>query len=775
MKLILLFTLFLSFFSPSLAQDDLPCGTETTQEQIDRINHSMRLRSSSKVGAKTMSNVAISAHIVRKSDATGGLGEEDLNDAIAKLNGFFVDAKLKFFILGDIHYIDDDLYYDFAKSEEHVLGEANDVENTINIYFVNSIEKEEGSGLCGYAYLPNGPDRAFMQNACTVNGTTLSHEIGHFFSLHHTHRTHRDDADNKIEEFVDGSNCEEAGDEICDTPADPKLNLDTVDDNCNYIGEKVDAHNEEYKPDTRNLMSYSRKKCRTRFSEGQSARIAEAYKMLRNYLVSKPLVANFDSDVAFICAGSTIKYKDKSISPATWAWRFPGGTPATSNKQNPQVTYASTGTYGVTLTITDDTGETDGKTFDRLILVEALPNPLEQLEVGFEAGENISYSIRNEGEESLFEVDTEFSSDGSRSMAMQFGYILEKEGYLILNDIDLSRNNRYRLSFDRAYAYSYYDDNNNVRTYLKDSLAILIAPSCSDDWQLFQAWSAEELATAPPNYDLFTPKKSEWAAEQLFIEFDESWESARVAFKAINGYGNKLYLDRVNLEFTDLAIQYLIVDCSSDRIGGKVEIFTTGSGSLSFSLDGVEYQEESIFSDLSAGDYKLHVKQDGNLVAFERFTVTNSTGVDVQISTNENRDLVATSTSKATVFQWYFDGEKVGDGSRILPFLGGGTYLVIATSVSGCSAKSDDLVITEVNKIGNSVLVYPNPAATEINIDALGPLTYEIVDLTGKKMLSGEIISNARAPIQLQALKAGIYLVRIKTNQGHFQQKFKRL
>ena len=40
-------------------------------------------------------------------------------------------------------------------------------------------------------------------------------------------------------------------------------------------------------------------------------------------------------------------------NPTTWSWTFEGGTPATSNEQNPVVTYDKAGSYAVTLTVSN--------------------------------------------------------------------------------------------------------------------------------------------------------------------------------------------------------------------------------------------------------------------------------------------------------------------------------------------------------------------------------------------------------------------------------------
>lgn len=50
--------------------------------------------------------------------------------------------------------------------------------------------------------------------------------------------------------------------------------------------------------------------------------------------------------------GESVHFMDKSTgNPTTWSWTFEGGTPATSNEQNPVVTYDKAGSYAVTLTV----------------------------------------------------------------------------------------------------------------------------------------------------------------------------------------------------------------------------------------------------------------------------------------------------------------------------------------------------------------------------------------------------------------------------------------
>lgn len=67
-----------------------------------------------------------------------------------------------------------------------------------------------------------------------------------------------------------------------------------------------------------------------------------------------PLVAAFSTDEQEGCVGDEIQFNDTSSGTITsYDWAFPGGTPASSDLQNPTINYDVAGTYDVSLTITD--------------------------------------------------------------------------------------------------------------------------------------------------------------------------------------------------------------------------------------------------------------------------------------------------------------------------------------------------------------------------------------------------------------------------------------
>lgn len=67
------------------------------------------------------------------------------------------------------------------------------------------------------------------------------------------------------------------------------------------------------------------------------------------------IAANFSSD--FGCAPLEVTVTDQSTNdPVSWDWSFPGGTPASSNDQNPVVNYDTPGTYSITAVIANADG-----------------------------------------------------------------------------------------------------------------------------------------------------------------------------------------------------------------------------------------------------------------------------------------------------------------------------------------------------------------------------------------------------------------------------------
>ena len=248
--------------------------------------------------------VPMKLHIIRTSEGYTPLTDNQIQSQMDNINGKFGANPLNvnFYLCGGINYIDDDTFYSFSQLEESSLRAQHYVDGMINVFVSNIVDN-----ACGYAYIASSNPFTIMANNCFTNGSTFPHEIGHVFGLAHTHGYSNFGTTN---ELVDGSNCSFAGDYICDTPADPRLNFANVNSSCTYTGTATDANGDLYAPSTSNMMSYSRKQCRNEFTLLQLERMLNVYNIYFDDFTceDKPVVVTRPED-AECYAKSVVLYE----------------------------------------------------------------------------------------------------------------------------------------------------------------------------------------------------------------------------------------------------------------------------------------------------------------------------------------------------------------------------------------------------------------------------------------------------------------------------------
>ncbi len=266
----------------------LECGKPEERPEVIRYLHEV-VRNMPVERNTGTTCVPLKIHIVRQSNGTGGISLTDVNRAIANLNYYFFEAgtPMEFYLCDPIQYIDNSAWYDFDPMEEAALCDPNDVNNAMNLYFVDQICVMAGNNcnIAGYAYFPFNSiqsTRSVLRNDQMVlyaNGTFV-HELGHNFSLEHTHTGTEDgpndpDAERVVRTPPD-ANCTTRSDNLCDTDADPRydpanFNLAT----CTYTGNQTDDQGNVYTPPVDNIMSYYPDQCGGIFTAGQLTQLGQ--------------------------------------------------------------------------------------------------------------------------------------------------------------------------------------------------------------------------------------------------------------------------------------------------------------------------------------------------------------------------------------------------------------------------------------------------------------------------------------------------------------------
>jgi PKD repeat protein len=553
-KQFLVFNLILSFCYQTYSQN---CGTVPTVEQLKFMNEiqSAPNGKSSAFGRTQLSiiKIPLKIHAARPSNGVGGgLTDAQLINVFSKLNGYYANSGIEFFQFGAVNNIDNDAYYNLNSANEGGIAVPNDVANVINVYFTNTLITN-GTPLCGYTRFPPSSDRVFTTYSCTFGGTTLEHELGHYFTLFHTHGTTNTGT---TDELVNGSNCQNAGDRLCDTPADPNL-TGKVNASCIYTGVDRDANGQLYSPNVRNIMAYSRDACQDFFSSGQYDRIRNGFENGRSYLLiqTDDFSTNIFTQTRQVCKGSTVSFLAVGSGATSWSWEFEGGTPTASAERNPKIKYNESGNFNVKLTARASNGQT--VTSEKIGFI-TVTDPLDialtgDINYGFDTTLPTTFTLNNPDQSITYNFSNYDRAGGNSGSVYinNFNYSSDRSfNYddLISPFLDNKGVRGYRLSFDVSYSPRQGGlDGDNLRPDAFDSLAVTVYNKCGSKPVRLWKQGGAELQTSPIQLAEFFPSSSQWKSISLDVDvFDEEFTQFNWSSTSVNG--NNLYIDNISIQ-----------------------------------------------------------------------------------------------------------------------------------------------------------------------------------------------------------------------------------
>ena len=247
-----------------------------------------------------------------------------------------------------------------------------------------------------------------------------------------------------------------------------------------------------------------------------------------------------------VCPGTSVTFTSTTAyCPGTYAWTFPGGTPATSADPNPTVTYANAGTYTATLVVSNASGSTTVTQPVEVTTGQVLP-----FAETFDAAPTLppGWVVTNpDGTFTWTLVDNVVNRSGTASRVIQAPYYASTD---TTNDVlqtpAISLSGSANLLFDLAYA--------PISAAFPDSLVIQVVDACSlTVLGTVYAKDQAQLATVAAQQDYFTPKKAaDWRQESVDLSA-YAGKAVLLRFVARSGNGNNLYLDNVQVNAQVLA------------------------------------------------------------------------------------------------------------------------------------------------------------------------------------------------------------------------------
>jgi|GEM_PF-368095 len=344
-----------------------------------------------------------------------------------------------------------------------------------------------------------------------------------------------------------------------------------------------------------NYMDYS--DCTVMFTEGQKERMRAALSVAtasRNNLWTElnrintgtweesadpcPPKADFYAKNQFACVNAPIEFVDNSTNATvtSWSWTFQDGNPATSNEQNPTVSFTSGGDKNVTLTVTGAAGQ-DTKTINGIVRIAYttpefwdiplsenfdvpedfwyswVPINIDNTSSSWQRVSNAGYSNNTSARLNAFDMDITEISDGG-------GAVDE----LVSPSFTMAGLSNVSLSFRWAFA----TQSPNVEG-ITDKLQIMYSTDCGSTWNPFTSGtinpgssnpipisggtiSGLSLVSAGHHSTSFVPdNQDQW--NYVLLTFPNVNANSRVRFKFVftaGNYPNNIYLDDINLNAT---------------------------------------------------------------------------------------------------------------------------------------------------------------------------------------------------------------------------------
>lgn len=366
----------------------------------------------------------------------------------------------------------------------------------------------------------------------------LSHEVGHWLNLKHTWGGSNDPGL--------ASNCN-TDDDVADTP-------NTIGwTTCNLQGATCGSALDNVE----NIMEYAY--CQKMFTNGQKTRMIAAINSgtaSRSNLWSPANLtltgvndtpqlceAAFMSNRRIVCVGQSVTFTDLSYNGVTGrTWNLEGAEPSTASTTGVTATYATSGEYSVSLTVTDGT---QSLTTTQQQYITVLPEPGATLPIAesFENVGNLDPTIWEvtDSNPGSFTVSNETGFTGSQSVRLTNTSARKGNKYELWSTTVDNTGTPLQLSF--RYAYAKRTSGNN------DALRVYASRDCGETWSMRKAMIGTNLVTAPNTNAYFTPNgPDQWGYVELTpLTGLFQVGSLRLKFMFESDGGNNLWLDDINL------------------------------------------------------------------------------------------------------------------------------------------------------------------------------------------------------------------------------------
>lgn len=342
-------------------------------------------------------------------------------------------------------------------------------------------------------------------------------------------------------------------------------------------------------------------------------------------------VADFHAGRSFVCVGDNVQFFDDSYQANgyTLSWTFPGGTPATSSDENPNVTFSSPGWKEVTLTVTNAQGSSTAiKKAVHISPTWAVfgPDHVESFEDATGYYWRMQNFLENEQE---FSIEGQAASDGGSSVRLKnhknvdpnaqipspdawyYNRLGGRIDRLVSPPYDMSLVQSGELLFDFAYA-----TNAAFPDEITEEIRVLVSVNCGLTWVPRLTLDGTDLVTAGNvGGQNFIPSSTDWKTQAVNVGTVAGQDHVMFMFEFTSGdLSNNLFID--NIRF-DAAVS---VDENELR-STNINVYPNPA-------------DDRLFIELPAvnGDEKLMIYNTAGQLVYEAYAEANVTKMEVEVA-----------------------------------------------------------------------------------------------------------------------------------------------
>ena len=458
---------------------------------------------------------------------------------------------------------------------------------------------------------------------------------------------------------------------------------------------------------------------------------------------------DFSATSTTVCAGGTVGFTDQSTGgPTSWSWSFPGGTPATSTLPNPSVSYATPGTYDVTLVSTNAAGS-DTLTRQTFITVAAPPTVTSNFIIG------VSCNGGNDGAIDL----TPAGGNGNYTYLWSNGATSQDLNNLAAGTYTVTVTDGNTCSVTDSFIITeptpvvVTTSSTNATCGNSDGSATAAASGGAGNYSYL--WSNGDTTATISNVPSGTYN----------LTVTDGAGCTQTAVANISDIGAATLTANLNQN-----------TCFGEANGAIDVTVNGGTAPFSFSWSNGATTED--LSGLAAGSYSLTLTDSLGCSASANYVITAPDSIELVLSStpetggNSDGSVTVSPGGGTPPFSFAWDSNPV-QTTATATGLPAGTYTVTVTDSNGCTATGQ----VEVSLIAGVVMgspnpemkLFPNPANERVYLELEGignqEATVWLMDLKGQLLMKTTFEAFGRIPMELNitSLPNGLYYIKVFT------------